>query len=517
MLKKLLVGIALLILVAVLGLWFFARAVLGHEAVRTALATQASNAIGQPVVIGGISAAIFPRVTVNLQDVAIGAPPRIQVRSLQVGADLGALFSRRIERARLRLAGARIELPLPPLTAESGDPAADEPPDNPPVELVSIDEIVLSEVEVVSGGHTLRGDIELVPERQGLALRRLTLGAGDTRIEASGHIRDLFAPAGELSLKAGALDVDQLLALATAFSSGAGLPATEPRGGAAARVPSGSSAMNLSITIEADRATMGGMTIDTLTGGAKVTADAITIEPMAFNLFGGRYEGALSLNLAGAAPTFRWRAALAGIDVAAASAFAGRPDTISGRLSGKLDLVGEGNDAAAATQTLRGTTRLEVTNGVVRNLGLVRTIVAATSSLADAKREASGPRDEAFSRLAATLVIADGAARTDDFLFESADLSLTASGTLRLDGSAINLAGKVQLSEELTKKAGNDLVRYTQDQGRVTLPATITGSASAPSVRIDVADAARRAIRNRATEETQKAIKKGIGGLFKRP
>jgi hypothetical protein len=50
----------------------------------------------------------------------------------------------------------------------------------------------------------------------------------------------------------------------------------------------------------------------------------------------------------------------------------------------------------------------------------------------------------------------------------------------------------------------------------VTLPATITGSASAPQVRIDVADMAKRAITNRAGEEAQKLLKNGLGGFFKK-
>jgi hypothetical protein len=114
------------------------------------------------------------------------------------------------------------------------------------------------------------------------------------------------------------------------------------------------------------------------------------------------------------------------------------------------------------------------------------------------------------------LAVANGSATTQDLRFESPDLLLAATGGLRLDGSAINLAGQVQLSEELTRQAGRDLVRYTQEQGRVTLPATITGSADNPQVRIDMAKVATRAITNKATEEAEKAINKSLGGLFKR-
>src|SRR4029453_5776176 len=111
-----------------------------------------------------------------------------------------------------------------------------------------------------------------------------------------------------------------------------------------------------------------------------------------------------------------------------------------------------------------------------------------------------GARDEPFTKLGATLTIAGGSASTDDLRFESKDLLLAAAGTVRPDGSAINLRGQAQLSDELSKQAGGDLVRSTQEEGRVTLPATITGSAAAPQVRIDVAGVAKRALTNRANE-----------------
>jgi hypothetical protein len=90
---------------------------------------------------------------------------------------------------------------------------------------------------------------------------------------------------------------------------------------------------------------------------------------------------------------------------------------------------------------------------------------------------------------------------------------LRAGGSLRLDGSAVNLKGDVQLSEALSQQAGRDLYRYTQQQGRVTLPATITGSAQSPSVNVDVSSMASRAIQNKATEE----INKALGRFFKKP
>jgi uncharacterized protein involved in outer membrane biogenesis len=260
---------------------------------------------------------------------------------------------------------------------------------------------------------------------------------------------------------------------------------------------------------------MGMLTLDKLAGKARITSAAMTFEPISFGVFGGRYDGSLLFTL-GAVPDFKLNATLAGVDMAAATAFAGSPGTVTGRLSGKLNLTGRGMEASSVMKAARGTARLDIVDGVIKNLGLIRSVVVATSGRADAAGAGGGARDEPFTKLGATLTVSEGSANTGDLRLESKDLLLAAAGTVRLDGSAINLTGQVQLSDELSKQAGRDLVRYTQEGGRVTLPATITGSAKAPQVRIDIASMAKRALTDRASEEAQKALKKGLGGLFKK-
>ena len=507
---KILIGAVVGGLVLSLGLFLWARSVLTQETVRAALAAQLSRSLGQPVAVGGISASIYPRVTVNLATVTIGDPARIRVNTLHIGTGLRALLSRRIEHATLRLSGARVELPLPDLTVASTTAPESGGSSSSPVELVSIDEIVLNDVDIVSGGRTLRGDIELEPRGAGVTVRRMTLSADDAALEITGEITDVSGPSGELAIKAGALDFDSLLAFASAFAGG--VSAGGPQAGGAAAP----STMNITASIAADSATLGTLSLQNVSGRARILPDRMMFDPIGFGLFGGKYEGSLTLTPGGTAG-FRLKAALAGIDMAAATAFAGSPDTLTGRLSATVDLAGVGIDAASALSTAKGAARVDITDGTVKNLGLVRTIIIATSGRSDASgASAGGSRDEPFSRLGATLSLANGTATTNDLRFESEDLLLDAAGSVRLDGSAIKLAGDVQLSDALSRQAGRDLVRYTQEQSRVTLPATITGSAANPQVRIDVASLAQRAITNRVKEEVQGAIKKGLGGLLRK-
>jgi uncharacterized protein involved in outer membrane biogenesis len=549
-LKKVLLGVLGLVLVAGLGLFVWVRAVLGSDRVRTALAGQISETLGQPVAIASISATVFPRLGVTLGGVTIGASNPIEVTSLNVATDFRALLSRRIEHATLRLSGARVPLPLPPLTLMTDTPASDT---GAPVELVSIDHIILTDVDIVSGGHTIRGQVEIVPRGQGVIVRNVTLTARDMTLTASGEITDIGAPAGALAIKAGALDFDQLLAMANDFAASGltaapatagtsappaasaeapeGLPlpsATAPQGlplpASAAPPPSAAAnvrtPMNLRVTIEAEKATMSGLTIDAVSAQAIANDELVSLSPLAFNVFGGRYEGSLSVTLRTPTPTFRWIANLSNVDVAKATAYAGSPDTASGTLTGKIDLTGSGTDAAAAMTTARGVVRLDVKDGIVRNLGLVRSVGAATSlsieGLQRAAIAAASNTDEPFQRLEGTVNIGDGVATTNNLQFEATDLTMAAQGSAQLDGRAMNMKAQLQLSEALSREVNSKMLKLSQKEGRVTLPATISGTFAAPSVKIDTGAITRRAIANTATEEAPKLIRRGIGGLIRR-
>jgi uncharacterized protein involved in outer membrane biogenesis len=522
MLKRALAGAAVLTLLVVVGLYFFTRSILASDAVRETLTAQVSKAIGQPVSIASIDATIFPRITVRLGGVAIGQPAKIQVQTLNVGTNLRALLSRRIEHASLRLEGAHIALPLPAFSIGSGEaPPSEDTAGGAPVELVSIDEVVLEDIEIESGGRTLRADIEAVPEGKGIAVRRLTLRAEDTTIEATGNLADLAGPTGELALKADALNLDRMVTFLSGFSAGAGVSSPkQPKVPVRARAAKGKPVtskpgMNIVLTLDANRATLGTLALDRLSGRARVTDRALTLDPMTFGLFKGRYEGTMVLDL-GESEGFQLKASVAAVDVAAAMAFAGVPNTMTGEMSGRIDVAGRGLDAAGAMKSARGTVRLDVKDGIVKNLGLLRTVVLATSMRGDREREHlddSSP-DEPFSRLGATLRIGNGVAATNDLQFESEDVSLRAGGTVALDGSLVNLRGNVQLSEALSRQSGNDLQRYANEDGRVTLPVTVTGPVEDLSVGFDTGAAATRAITNRATEEVEKGLKK-LGGLFR--
>jgi AsmA-like C-terminal region len=514
MLKKAAIAVSGVLVLGAVAAAVLARTVLTGDNVRAAVAAQLSAAIGQPVAIGALSASIYPRVTMTLNDVAIGEPATIRLRDVRLGTDLRALISRRIERADVRVDGARIELPLPALAiGRSGASTGDAP-----VEIVSIDEIVLTGVEVARGDRVLRGDVAIVPQGSGVELRRVSLAADDTSIEMTGTLTSLTPLDGRIEASTPAVNLDRLLAFLSDFAgSSATVSSSAPRMGG-----------RLTFVVTAGQATTGTLTLNDLKTTAVITPGSVALDPASFGVFGGRYEGTIEVAL-GETPRFRWRAKVAGLDTPALMAFAGSPNTITGTLAGSVQLESAGLEMHQALRAARGSARIDIADGSIAGLSLVRTVVLATSgrggyaTSAVSAVDAGGQKAEAerFSRLGATLALAGGIISTRDFAMTSTDLDLNGAGTLQLATMTANLKGQVRLSEALSQKGGTDLYRYTQEGGRVTLPATVSGPLANLSVRIDVAGAAGRALRNRANEEIQKAIERnlpgGLGGLFKKP
>jgi uncharacterized protein involved in outer membrane biogenesis len=426
MLKKVLIGFGVLVLIVALGLFFWTRAILASDPVRHAVAAQLSTALGQPVTIGSIGATILPRTTMTLDGVRIGQPARITLQHLHMGTSLGALLSRRIEHARVELDGARIELPLPAFStgssAGTGSPGASGSAGAPPspsaggsssggnagegrampIEIVSIDDVSVDNVEIVSGGLTLE--------------------------DVSGH--------------------------------------------------------------------------------ARATANTVTFDPITFGVFGGEAKGSLALT-SGATTNFRLHAKLSDVDLKKVMAFAGEPGLMTGSLSGAIDATGRGTTAETVLRTSRGTAKVEATDGSVKGLGLVRALVLATSMRSESTAQLrSTSVDEPFSRMGGSFTIGGGTATTRDLRFESRDVTMSAVGTMRLDGSAIHLTGPVRLSEALTKQAGRDLVRYTAQDGRVTLPIAVTGSAQNLHVGLDTAALTKGVLSNSVKDALKKLIPK---------
>ena len=502
MIRKAILIIVAVIIVLGVALALYARSVLASENVRATLESQLTSYFGQPVRIGAAGASVFPRVALRLSDVAIGNPAAVDVDQVSISTGLRGLFSRRIEDAEVVLTDGRVVLPSAMnLTTTSRDAPA-QSNDDGQVSIVSIRVISLRNVEVAAGPTSMRFDMESALTGDRLDVSSLTATSERSRLEATGALTKVSGMQGAFTVEAGMLDLDELLALASGFTSPAKQAGANEPGSAA-------EAMRVALDVTAASGSLAGYEFSDLTARLEGIPSRVELNPLALRTFGGHFKGALQVNTSTATPTLSLRGNVAEIDVARLADTAGVPGSITGQLGGTVVLNSRATDAATLVRSAQGSAVVAIVNGTIPGLEMVRTIVLAFGKPSGAPPPGSG---SAFTNLGGDFAIDDGVLRSENLTFASRDFDMRGRASLRVATGALDALTDVVLSKELTAQAGTDLRRYAQSDGRIIVPAHITGTISEPSVSLDLAAATRRALEN----ELKRRAKSLLDDLFRR-
>lgn len=481
--------VVLSIVIAGAAYWFF-----GRDGFRLALESQATSWLGHPVHVGSARAQFFPRLAISLRDVRVGQPAQLTLAEVDLASDLRPLFSGRIENADVTISESRIDLPLPfglPDNSKSSEQAATSAP---AVRIVSIRSIALRSVRLRSRGREVVVSADSAYGGTTLALKNFTAESGGTKLNAEGII--VISPRIDARVNATAnrLDLDELFALADAFAPAAS--GGSQKKGQSPRVGAG---------ITAREVTAGGIKLQDFVTTLARDGESIALNPVQFQAFGGRYAGSIVGRL-GRQLSATLDARIEDVDVAQLAAFGGSPDSITGTLSGAGKFNGSGADVTQLLRSVRGTGSAAIVDGSIRRLHLVRTVILFFGRPAPD----GGESTDRFDRLDARFSIANRIVNADAFSLHSPDADTAGAGTLSLDSDALEGRVNVTLSEALTKQAGTDLIRYTQEGNRVVLPATIGGTLGAPRLTIDAGAAAKRGLQNEV-ERRLKGLFDGLG------
>jgi uncharacterized protein involved in outer membrane biogenesis len=498
-LKRLLVAVLLLVAVAALAATVLAYWLFAGDGVRQALEQQASAWLGQPVQIASARVAILPRPGLRLSDVKVGGAASLSLSAIDIATDLGALLRRRIENARVEISSSRLELPiaLPTSGGGGGGTASGDATNDASasvIEVASISEIALRDVTLASHGREITVSASAGLDGNRLIVRRFTATSGLSTLDALGEV-DL-APRVDARLKVAAnrLDVDELLALAAAFSPAPGAPARP----AAATPPP-----RIAARVSAESATAGGVEIRQFATDFELNGDAVALSPLTFQLFGGRYQGSMNATM-GRTLSASIRSRIMDLDVAQLAAFGGAEGTITGRLTGAGTFKGSGADMASLLASVEGSGTAEIVKGSIARLGLVRAVVVFFG-----KPDPGAPAaSDAFDRMDLSFSMAKGVARAEAFAMRSQDADVVGSGRLETSSKSLDGQLDLSLSEQLSAQAGTDLRRYTREGNRIVLPARLAGTLEQPALRIDAAAAVTRGLRNE--------LDRRLGGLLDR-
>lgn len=203
---------------------------------------------------------------------------------------------------------------------------------------------------------------------------------------------------------------------------------------------------------------------------------------------GGRGEGQVTVDVAGADPRYTIRAELNDIDMATVMAPRLGPAAIDGRGDVSLDLAATGSSEAELLASLTGKLALGMDEGVRIGLdidALAAPGVPATAATATARTPAAGwgavaAGSTSVSRLAARFVARNGVLTADGVEAATGDNRIvTASGTIDVDRSALDLVLSIAPAPGAASPAGKTLGAF-RIEGSWDAPAiTRTGSGRA--------------------------------------
>lgn len=483
------VGAVLLVAAVAAGAVYW---LVSGDGIRLALEKQASAWLEQPVRIGTVSAQLIPRIGIQLNNVRVGEPARISLAEVELSTVLRALLSRRIVDAELRIANSRLELPLPFALPASGESASDASQSGNSIRIESIRSIVLDDVTVSSRGYEIRVSADSALAGNRLELQGLTADSGRTSIRAEGLIDLEPRIDAKIRLSANRLDLDELLALADAFTP-------ETRGSSR----SGGAPARIAARVSAETATAGGVTISQLATDLQVEGDRVALSPLTFQLFGGRYQGSLNATL-GTRLSVTLRSRLSDLDAAQIAVFGSAPDSVTGRLTGAGTFSGSGRDFAEVLSNAEGNGTAQLVDGTIHRLNLVRTVVLFFGRPAPD----AAPASDRFDRIDLKFSLRDQVFHADALSLRSPDADMVGTGMLTVPTKGLNGTVDVSLSEELSAQAGTDLYRYTREGKRIVLPANLGGTMTDPRITINASAALKRGLQNE--------VGRRLGGLLDR-
>jgi uncharacterized protein involved in outer membrane biogenesis len=489
MLRTVLIGVGFLLFLAVLAsvgvrLW------LRSDAVRATVERQATAALGMPVRIGGARAAVFPRLGLDLRNVEVGDPSRARVDQVSIATGLGLIFSRRVEAADVRLTGGYLDASL-----IAGIAALQAPSSNArsavdaPFTIVSLRSIRVRDVDVVLGVERISTSLDASLAGDRLEMSSLTARLRDATLRIQGQLSSLARREGHFDIRADVLPVDVLLGTLEGLSGGVR-----------------DSPLRITATISAPVATLGSSRVESFAARLEATRAGLVFNPLKFDIDAGRFEARVALDPSGQPLVLDVRGNVSGVNVTRLQGPVVAPNrVITGLLGARFALRAPAQASfSRLVSSARGSIDINVREGRMPGVEVIRQSVIRFANR-DQPAPAVGASD-AFSRLDASLALQADTARITGLVMKAADFDLTGSGTLSVSSGRITLDVDLALSEALSRQAGRDLYRYAREGQRIVLPAAIGGTMSEPTASINVAEAARRALRNRMEDEARSIL-----------
>ena len=256
--------------------------------------------------------------------------------------------------------------------------------------------------------------------------------------------------------------------------------------------------------------TLGAMRLDNVTVRLTTGNGKMRIHPVSADLFDGKYEGDVRLDVSGSTPVLSMNERIEGVDLAKLAKAMFEKDNITGSIRGDFKLAGRGNDMSEIQRTLNGTMSFELRDGVYEGTDVWYELRRARALLKkETPPEPELPARTRFSAVTATSTVTDGIMRNDDFVADLPFMQLTGAGTVNLPEATVDYRMKARVfrKPELVEAATPEEI---DDLTKTVIPVKITGPVASPKLAPDVEEL----LRERVEEEIKDALKDKLKDIF---
>jgi AsmA protein len=224
--------------------------------------------------------------------------------------------------------------------------------------------------------------------------------------------------------------------------------------------------------------------LNNVRSGVKLNRGVIELSPLTADVYGGKGNGAIVLDIRPATPTCSVRVKLSGVDAnRALSATSSVKNTLDGALSADTNLSFPLASGSNLTRGLNGTASFNVVNGRLRNVNILNEIGKVGKFLGVPGQSGS---DTSLKKLAGTLTVHNGLASTDNLVAVLNEGSLSGSGLINLVDQGINMRVNVVLASAVSNIVGGTKIggflntALANNRGELVVPVHVTGSLAKP-------------------------------------
>lgn len=340
-------------------------------------------------------------------------------------------------------------------------------------------------MEYVHGTVELRGE--------SVSVRDFSGTIGNSQIGGELTIEGLEAPRVRFDLHSTRADFWELFSFASAAPAPVSGIATTPT--PRAEGTSALDGLEARGTIRIDAGSFGTLAFTALDAGLTLDGHTLRLAPFRMNLYGGSFEGEVRLDLQHQPMAFRIESRLSGVQAGALLADTlDLEDALTGTLSSDLTIEGGGEDLDAIVRSLSGSGRLEMQQGRLGRVEVMKTLSTASGLFGEQSLARLSDQFEqegtAFSVLSSDLSLSGPMLTALALRFQTPDMTMEGEGKIDLLAGELDARVAIVFSEELSGSMRAEKSRaasafWDDDLGRVHLPLTLSGSVDAPAPGID--------------------------------